>query len=291
MPALWLACPVAGSYTSSPPSFTCHISPASPLPSLAGNFVTVTHALTLDGDEPKAKTKSSIKPLTHKELGRWVKACLHDFKDPALQMAAKVYVSRACVPKPKVVRRASIRSLVSPPSGLISRDAGVDALGKAVTDDAASDRWEHRVGKSHGKTLLKFHRDHWVGTEMLGGRFTRANYDAHVELSPFKSGQWCLSLHFETHPYQSSEQLQKLKGKGLKEFKAMRDCFRDAVHARIDERDGWKKVTRQGDYLQICTCSLEVNAQSRVGDVISNLVEALATIGPVVDAALRVAKR
>lgn len=242
--------------------------------------------LTLDGRP--AGVQSGVTPLSHRELGQWVEACLPDLSDSVLRMAAEAYVRRVCAPAPHARPDDTVGQLISTAPGLQPLRAGVDALGRAIAK-AAPSGWVHTAiriqGPGHSNPGLLFHRPGWVGREISGNQFTRDNYNIHAELELAWEGTRCLKLHFETEPYMTKSWLQQLEG--LDEFKAMRQAFRSAVHERADQLPGWKMTNY---HLQVCIFELEVSTESRVSDVVAGLAEALVMLGPVADAALLAAK-
>lgn len=243
--------------------------------------------LTLDGHAPQVE--SGVVSLRHAELGRWIEASLSELSDPVLQITADAYVRRACAPSPQItVGDAIAGDLLKPPAGLLPRDAGIDALGRAVVA-AAAPGWTATPiqiqGVGHGNPGLQFHREGWVGTRVSGGRFTRINHNVHGELELVWDGDWRLKVHFETEPYMTGRQLGAMEG--LVEYEAMRDEFRRAVHERAVALPRWKMTNYP---LQVCGFETGVGARSPVKEVIATLADALTVVGPIVDAALATAK-
>jgi hypothetical protein len=241
--------------------------------------------LTLDGHPPNACKQ--VVALTHAEVGEWVKESLHELSDPVLRMAADTYVRRACAEPPQAALGEIVESLLKQPTGLLPRNAGTAALGHAIV--AAAPGWSHTPiwiqGRGHGNLGLQFHRDGWRGTQINGIVFERGNHNIHAEIEFGENDGWSLKLHFETEPYLTGRQLERLEG--IAEFGTMRDAFRKAIHQRRVDLSGWKMTNYP---LQICAFETELSSKSRVGDMVEVLARALTSIGPVADAALLSAK-
>lgn len=237
--------------------------------------------LTLKGADPK---HGKVHALSHKELATWVEDHAADFAvNPMLHGAASAYVARARVEPPVARETTQLKALLERREGLIPRLAGAEAIAAAcVTKLPGWESWAVKIqGHGHANPGLLFRQAGWLGPEKLGTRWTRGNYNLHLEIELTSAATWRIKLHLETEPYLPQRKLAAIAGH--EKFTAMRDHFRKLLTDKLEPASGWKP---RGRKLQIATYKLSVGPESTVAELLAALAPALEYIAPLVSTAL-----
>ena len=239
--------------------------------------------LTIEGTAP---TCPQVKPLTHRELARWLDSNQSVFQDdPVLSLATHAYIRRALASGPDASDTTPLTSLRQPHWGLIPPLAGATTLGTALLGALEPGTWRFEPvwiqGKGHANPGLVFWRQGWRGTPMTDERWTTENYNIHLEFELTPEPPWSLKLHFETLPYRAQKHLKSIKGHGR--YEQMLKEFRRTLHASIADLPGWKGT---GHELQIAVFKADLDSKATVAALRDRLKAAMSNIIGHVDAAL-----
>ncbi|MFO0836940.1 MAG: hypothetical protein U1D55_00315 [Phycisphaerae bacterium] len=151
--------------------------------------------------------------------------------------------------------------------------------------------------RGHGSLIIQGWRDGWITPQAFSAKGAHRLCDCrsiHVEieipkaLAPNISGR--LHLHFESNPYLSVRELQKMaSAPDLAEFNFRKEQFREAfaAHAESLLRSGWQMKHNERTVIQIATLSLPLSTISTVAETARFLTPHLAALGSAVDAAIR----
>ncbi len=237
--------------------------------------------LTLKGEDPEP---GKVRGLSHKDLANWLDDHSADFSvNPMLQGAAAAYVARARVEPPVAKDDTRLRTLLERRDGLIPRLAGAEAIAAACATRLPDwESWAVTIqGRGHANPGLLFRQAGWLGPKELGKKWTRGNYNLHIEIELTSGAAWRMKLHLETEPYLPQRKLATIAGH--EKFTEMRDRFRKLLAEKLDPSSGWKP---RGRKLQIATYKLPIGPESTVAELHATLAPALKCIAPLVSSAL-----
>lgn len=236
--------------------------------------------LTLEGK----RGAEGVLTWTHREMAELLRAHRVTISDRALGMAIDDYVARALVPLPETRNELTLKELLRPvPNALHPKLAGHTALAKAISSSWAG--WQAEAltiqGRGHQNPGLKFRCEGWCGPRLVEKTWQAGNRDVHVEIEFLNHRPGELKLHFETSPYLTRKQIEKLSNSS--EFDQAKKRFQHEVHRRQADVPGWKMRREQ---ILVASNDPQLAATDTVDEVVKAIGERLNAIGPVVDAAL-----